>query len=163
MKKIDNGCLPLDVMKPKLLDDFKHRVKTVGKRFYDLASAPKKTSTVDNALARRMKLNWGTMMKQVRHMSWEKQKKEIEQKMLAPVEHIFNNHQYCGQWCYFLKAQKEGKPYLPPNNLPIYCKKTDSKMYDQLMKCSYNNCSCGRNLKLSSALRLHNAPSTVTT
>ena len=114
------------------LADFNHRVKTVGKRFYELASAPQKVSTVDTSLARRLKLNWGTMMKQVRHMSWEKQEKDIKQKMLAPIEHLFGNHLYCSSWCYVLKARKEKKKYLPPNNPPIFCKKVDSKTYQQL-------------------------------
>ena len=44
-RKSDNGRLPLDVSQPKFLADFNHRVKTVGKRFYELASAPKKNFT----------------------------------------------------------------------------------------------------------------------
>ena len=75
--KQDHGRLPLDVPEPGFLADFNHRVKRVGKRFYELAKAPKYKSSVDNALAKRMKLNWGTMMKQVRHMTWKDDKKEI--------------------------------------------------------------------------------------
>ena len=71
-------------------------------------------------------------MKQVRHMTWEKEEEEIKRKMLAPVEHLFGNHEYCGNWCYVLKALREKKRYLPDNNLPIYCKKANSKMYTQL-------------------------------
>ena len=109
VKKKDNGRLPLDIEEPKFLADFNHRVKTVGKRFYELASAPQKTSQVDSSLARRMKLNWGTMMKQVRHMQWEKEEEKIKQKIMAPVGHLFGNHEYCGNWCYVLKARKEKK------------------------------------------------------
>ena len=74
-KKADNGRLPLDIMMPSFLADFNHRVKTVGKRFYDLASLPKKKSRVDTSLTRRMKLNWGTMMKQVKHLKYEEDEK----------------------------------------------------------------------------------------
>lgn len=108
-RKADNGRFSLDIQQPTFLADFNHRVKTVGKRFYELASAPKKTSAVDNGLARRMKLNWGTMMKQVRRMDWDKEESKIKDKMLAPIEHIFGNHSHCGSWCYSLKAAKEGK------------------------------------------------------
>ena len=131
-KKQDNGRLPLDCQEPKFLADFNHRVKTVGKRFYELASAPKKTSLVDTSLARRMKLNWATMMKQVRHLKYEEDEKEIKSKMLAPIEHVFGNHEHCGSWCYFKKAEKEGKKYLPADNLPIYSKTEDSKTYKQM-------------------------------
>ena len=131
--KTDNGRLPLDILEPAFLADFNHRVKTVGKRFYELAKASKKKSDVDTGLARRMKLNWGTMMKQVRHMNWEKNKKEIEEKLSAPVEHIFGNHKFCGKWCYALKAEQEGKKYVPGNNLPIFSKTgPHAKMYQQL-------------------------------
>ena len=105
VKKKDNGRLPLDIEEPKFLADFNHCVKTVGKRFYELTSAPQRTSQVDSSLARRMKLNSGTMMKQVRHMDWEKNEKQIKQKIMAPVEHLFVNHEYCGKWCYVLKAR----------------------------------------------------------
>ena len=131
-KKKDHGRLPLDVKPPSFLADFNHRVKTVGKRFYELASAPKKTSMVNTALARRMKLNWGTMMKQVRHMDWGKEQKDIESKMSAPIEHVFGNHQYCGSWCYVLKAEREKKNYSPADNLPMYCKSENSTMYQQM-------------------------------
>ena len=54
------------------------------------------------------------MMKQVRHLKYEEDQKEIKNKMLTPVEHVFGNHKHCGSWCYFLKAEKEGKnTYLP--------------------------------------------------
>ena len=53
--------------------------------------------------------------------------------MLAPVERLFNNHQYCDEkWCYVLKAQKEGKPYCPEDSRPLYEKNVDLKMYEQL-------------------------------
>ena len=130
--KADHGRLPLDIEEPAFLADFNHRVKTVGKRFYELAKASKKKSGVDTGLARRMKLNWGTMMKQVRHMTWGNNKKEIKEKLSAPVEHIFGNHKFCGSWCYALKAEKEGKKYLPANNLPMYSKTAHAKMYEQL-------------------------------
>ena len=137
-KKADNGRLPLDIVEPKFLADFNHRVKTVGKRFYELAGKSKRDSEVDNGLARRMKLNWSTMMKQVRYMKWDSQQEEIKQKMNAPIEHLFGNHKNCGSWCYFLKAEREGKKYAPANNLPIYCKKVNNKTYQQLtdaVKC----------------------------
>ena len=52
--------------------------------------------------------------------------------MLAPIEHVFGNHKHCGNWCYYLKAQKEGKKYTAGDNLPMYCKTADKIMYQQM-------------------------------
>ena len=134
-KKTDNGRLPLDVPPPKLLADFNHRVKSVGKAMYALAGLSQKESMVDKAMAARMKSYWGTMLKQIRYMDWEKDKETIKKKVLAPVEHLFGNHEHCdSQWCYVLKAKNEGKPYLPDAARPIYDKISNLKTYLQLNK-----------------------------
>jgi len=65
--KSDNGRLPLDIPEPRFLADFNHRVKTVGKSVYALATLPKKESNVTKELAARMKTYWGTMLKQIRY------------------------------------------------------------------------------------------------
>ena len=49
-------------------------------------------------------------MKQIRALSWEKDKKDIE------------NHEHCGSRCYVLKEQREQKPYSAADNLPMYSK-----------------------------------------
>ena len=49
--KQDNGRLPLDIPEPKFLADFNHRVKTVGKAVYALATVSKKESTVTKEIA----------------------------------------------------------------------------------------------------------------
>ena len=82
-----------------------------------------------------MKTYWGSMLKQIRYLDWEKEEEKIKEKVLAPVEHLFNNHQFCDEkWCYVLKAQKEGKPYVPEVSKPLYDKVVDPKMYQQLKK-----------------------------
>ena len=48
------------------------------------------------------------MLKQVRYLKWEEEREKIQRKVLAPIEHLFQNHEYCDeQWCYVLQAQKE--------------------------------------------------------
>ncbi len=71
--KEDNGRLPLDVPEPRFLVDFNHCMKTVGKSIYALATLPKKESNVTKELAARMKIYWGTMLKQIRYLHWEKE------------------------------------------------------------------------------------------
>ena len=128
-----NGRLPLDIPEPHFLADFNHRVKTVGKAVYTLAGLPQKDSKVTKDMASRLKLYWGAMLKQVRYLSWEREKETIRKKVLAPVEHLFNEHKYCDEkWCYVLQAQKDNKPYVPEDKKKLYCKTVDSKMYDQL-------------------------------
>ena len=80
----------------------------------------------------RMKSYQGTMLKQVRYLDY-KRNERINRQVLAPVEHLFNNHEYCGeQWCQILQAQKEGKPYVPEESRPLFNKTDDKKMQDQL-------------------------------
>ena len=132
-KKSDNGRLPLDVPVPRFLADFNHRVKTVGKSVYALATLPKKDSTVSKPLAERIKTYWGTMLKQIRYLKFEEERETIMKRVSAPIEHIFNNHLNCDEkWCYVLKAQKEGKQYIPEKNRPMYDKVKEEKMYNQL-------------------------------
>ena len=131
--KPDNGRLPVEIPEPHFLADFNHRVKTVGKAVYALASLPQKESQITKDIAARMKLYWGSMLKQIRYLHWEENKEEIKRKVLAPVEHLFNDHQYCDpKWCYVLQAQNENKPYMPGENKPLFDKTKDTKMYDQL-------------------------------
>ena len=126
-KKKDNGRLPLDIPEPSFLADFNHRVKSLGKLIYSLAAASKSTSEVDKAFAARLKAYWGAMLKQIRHLSWEENQQEIINKMLAPLEHLFDNHQYCGDWCYAKKAKEENLLYIADESRPFYNIKTQKK------------------------------------
>jgi len=87
---------------------------------------------VDKAFAARLKAYWGAMLKQIRHLNWEENEKEIKNKMLAPLEHLFDNHQYCGSWCYAKKAQTDDVLYIADENRPFYNIKKQNKMYKQV-------------------------------
>ena len=131
--KKDNGRLPIDIPEPKFLADFNHCIKTVGKAVFALASLPKRDSDVSKEIALRMKSYWGAMLKQVRYLKWDEENEKIKQRVLAPLEHLFDNHTFCDEeWCYVLKAQKEGKPYVPEESRPLFNKEKDKKMYVQL-------------------------------
>lgn len=122
--KADHGRLPLDVIEPKFLADFNHRVKTIGKSVFHLASLPKKHSEVDNAIANRIKLYFGYMLKQQKYLKWEQEKEKIRKNVLAPVEHMFSNHEHCdSSWCYVKKAEDEKKQYLPDPSKSLFNKK----------------------------------------
>ena len=51
--------------------------------------------------------------------------------MLAPIEHLFGNCEFCNEKCYYvLHAKKEGKPYVPGESRPFFIKKN--------IKCTSN-------------------------
>ena len=62
-----------------------------------------------------MKTHWGAMLKQIRYLDWKKDKQKIKQKVLVPVEYLFNNHYFDDKkWCYVL---------IPEDSQPLYDKK----------------------------------------
>ena len=40
-----------------------------------------------------MKTYWGTILRQIRYLEWKKEWTQIMGKVVAPIEHLFNNHQ----------------------------------------------------------------------
>ena len=125
--KRDKGKLPTWIFEPSFVADPTHRKKVVSKKFFDLAYATVAKSRVSIAIAKRMKTNWGNLIKQNRGNSIE----TFVQNAKAPLEHIFNNHQYCdAQWCLALKAQKENKVYVHEQGW-LSCEK-DAKIYEDL-------------------------------
>ena len=52
------------------------------------------------------------MLNQTQHLKIESDWNKIQQRARAPVEQIFNNHQFCDiDWCYSLQTEKEGKQF----------------------------------------------------
>ena len=133
--KKSSGKLDFAVPEPSFLADFNHRVKSVGRAIYELAKMKLADSTVNKETAKRIKLYWSQMLNQLRDLSIEKDWKLIEKIVRAPVDHIFNNHEYCDiAWCYAKQAAHNNQQYLPAKNRPFYCKNKDKKMYEQLIK-----------------------------
>ena len=131
-----SGKLPDLIPQPKFLADFNHRVKSVGRAVYELALMSKSKSMVDKNLAKRLKLYWSKMLQQVKKFDLQDEWEEIEKRVRAPIEHVFDNHQFCQEtWCYALKAKNEGKTYLPDEKRPFYCKVKDERMYLQIKEC----------------------------
>ena len=117
---------------PSFQADPNHRVKVIGKHFFALAKLPKKSSSVTKADTQRLKEYAGKMLAQQKHLDPKKDEALIVNNVNAIIEHIFDNHSFCGGWCYKKKAQAENKHYTPPSNRPFYCKKK--------IKRSTNNC-----------------------
>ena len=125
----DKGKLPKHVREPMFLADPGHCNKSVSKHFYALATKRIAESRVTKPMAKRMKKNWGYMLRQNKGETLE----EFKRNSNAPLEHMFNNHDYCSsEWCNALKAREENKQYTHPDG---FCDKTTDmgkKMYEQL-------------------------------
>ena len=138
IKKPDKGKLPIHMKPPNFVADPNHRVKVFGKHIYDLAKSSKKISEVDKPLAQRMKEYWGKMLSQIRNLNPVEDERKIEKMASAPLEHVFDNHENCGDWCYKKKAMTKGDIYVPPPNRPFYSKEVNSKMYNQIREVVQN-------------------------
>ena len=125
--KKDKGKLPIWFHEPKFMADPTHRNKVVASHFYKLASKPVSQSRVSSVIARRMKRNWGYMLSQNRYC---KNIDTFQEAAKGPLEHLFDNHQGCGQWCGAKKAEEVGKKYINP--LGFLCKQKNALAYTQL-------------------------------
>ena len=125
-KQNDKGKLPTHIPVPQFMADPSHRIKVVSKYFYKLKNLPVSQSRVDGAIASRLKRSWGYMIKQNRGGSLEQMIRAAK----APLDHIFNDHKYCGDWCLAVKAKKQGKIYNNPRGW--LCKEKNKKEYNQI-------------------------------
>ena len=128
--KTDKGKLPIWIMQPHFMADPGHRNKSVASKFYKLSSAPVSVSRVSPAMAKRLKKNWGYMLRQGRNCT---NISEFMLKAKAVLEHMFDNHLYCSStWCLALRAKEDGKSYNHPSGW-LSCKnERDQKIYQQL-------------------------------
>ena len=105
----------------------------VGKTVFQFASMAKKYSKIDKALAIRIKEYWGAMIKQAQTLDKDNDMEKIIKKAKAPIEHLFDNHEFCDiAWCYSKQATRDKKIYKPPPNRPFYDKVRDNQIYCQL-------------------------------
>ena len=131
-KKADNGKLHVKMKPPTFVADPNHRVKVFGKHVYGLENLAQGKSMVDKAMAQRLKEYFAKMLAQIKLLDPKVDKDKIVNKANAILEHIFDNHLYCGDWCYAKRAAAAKESYTPPPNRPFYCKKKNAKMYGQL-------------------------------
>ena len=94
-RKSDSGKLPLDHPEIIFFSDLCHRVRSFGKYLYVEERKAKKDSTMTKVDCLRLKRNFAWWLFTSRHDTLE----EFKNAGMAVVEHHFNNHQYCGEWC----------------------------------------------------------------
>jgi len=127
-KKPDNGLLPLLHAAIVFLADKGHRNRGYSRVFFTEAQKSKANgcgcTKVD---AERMK----------RRMSWTLRLhsggtyEEFVRAVLAVLEHHFNNHVHCGDWC---KAGEGTEAELSERRQRFRCKEKDAKLYEFMKK-----------------------------
>jgi hypothetical protein len=113
------------------LADLMHQIQSFGKYVFGLANAPISTSMCTMVDAYRLKHDFGYWL-----LSYcQKDFDMFSDKSEAVVEHHFNNHSHCDDWCSMkaTDATTEAK-----GNLKYQCKKEDAKLYVQI--CDVMSC-----------------------
>ena len=125
------GRLPKEIPVPKWFADPTHRAKCVAGKFFQYNKTEKNMSKLD---CLRLKKYYSYYIKSNRTKSVE----EILQNIMAPIDHLFDDHKYCDStWCH-KKAQEENKMNLEDmksncNRMGYYrCKVEDKELYEKL-------------------------------
>jgi hypothetical protein len=121
----DVGKLPFGHPAIVFLADLMHRIRSFGKYVFGLANAPNSTSTCTMVDAYRLKRNFGYWL-----LSYCQKEFDIfSDKSKAVVEHHFNNHENCDDWCSMKGADSTTEAR---GNLKYRCKKENAKLYVQI-------------------------------
>jgi hypothetical protein len=121
----DVGKLPVDHPVIVFLADLMHRIRCFGKYVFGLALAPQSTSTCTMVDAYRLKRNFGCWILSYHTMTFD----IFREKSKAVVEHHFNNHTHCGDWCAMKNADVTKAAI---GELKYRCKKENKKMYEDI-------------------------------
>jgi hypothetical protein len=127
MQENDNGKLPLSHPVIEFLANKNHRVRTNAKHFFELSYSTKTVSIYTNNDAERMKRNFSYFI----HMYHIQPFPLIMRASKAVLEHHFNNHKFCDEWCPLKKWSEEERIWKP---LKYRCKEADEKLYLQFQK-----------------------------
>ena len=122
----NKGRIPGDIPEPTFGADPNHRTKLVGKEVYGLARRNKsETYTMTEMDAYRLKRNYGYMIRAIPDLRED----QYEEAARAVVQHHFDNHQYCGEWC---KRRLLTAAQLEASTKYYRCKQKDADLYKVL-------------------------------
>ena len=124
-KKKDNGMLPLLHPIIDWLADANHRVRTYARYFFNLSHKKRSETCCTNNDAERMKRNFAYFLHMYRHETFANFKVAAK----AVLEHHFNNHEFCGEWCPAKKWKDDEKKM---KLLKYRCKEKHSSLYQQM-------------------------------
>ena len=93
----DGGSLEEGIPEPKFLANPSHRIKVMTSPIYKMVSDTMDPRRCKKNDVNRLKKYCSCYVYQNRHLPLA----EIVRKAKAPVEHIFNNHEWCNmEWCW---------------------------------------------------------------
>jgi hypothetical protein len=119
-KSKDVGKLPFEHTIIKFLADLMHRIRCFGKHAFGLAMAPASASSLTMVDACRLKRNFGCWLLSHHTKDFD----TFQEKSKAAVEHHFNNHAHCDEWCNMKKADATEAS---KGDLKCRCKKENKK------------------------------------
>ena len=104
----DNGKLPK--CHPPILElcDHNHRTRGYAKKPFFLARSNKEVSLVTSHDAERLKQNHGYWLRQNLYKDFD----EFFRTSDCVIEHLFNCHTNCGDWCAYLRANEKDRQFV---------------------------------------------------
>jgi hypothetical protein len=119
----NNGKLPANVPEPKFVADPNHQHKGLNGELIKLDMSRKEIKfTMTRMDSTRIAKNFGYMAR-----SLKQHPEEALQNLAASVlEHHFNNHVYCGDWC---KCKNETTEQRKTSIKYFQCKQRNAKLY----------------------------------
>jgi hypothetical protein len=128
-KKTCRGILPMENGEVEHLADINHRCRCLGKYLFRLANKNRSETECTKVDAERIKRNWSYCV----HSGTDIPFDEFCTTMKAPLEHLFNNHDYCNaEWCRYLQA-KDDEGRMAASQY-YRCKEKNAKLYKQLQE-----------------------------
>jgi hypothetical protein len=122
----DNGKLPFDVPEPKFVADPNHRRKGLTGELIKLDMSRKDIKlTMTRMDSTRIGKNFGYMARTLKQRPQE----EFQDAAASVLEHHFDNHVHCGDWCKRKNETEEDRK----RSVKYYrCKTKDAKLYGLL-------------------------------
>jgi len=132
----DKGGIPSHMPEPGFLADPNHRRKTLANELYNLEKLGKQADkknpnkkwnlTMTKMDVLRISKNFAFMAKTLKNKTSDK---DMLDSSRAVVEHHFDNHEYCGEWCrrQHQTAEERAKHY-------YRCKVKDVALYERLQQ-----------------------------
>jgi hypothetical protein len=127
-KKPDNGLLPIEHPEIIWQADKGHRVRQFANKLFKLSGMKVEESQCNSMDAERLKRN---MSYAIRTTCASKDLSVMKKAVESVLEHHFNNHSLCGDWC---RLKKLAGDELEQEKLKYRCKEKNKQFYLQVKK-----------------------------
>jgi hypothetical protein len=133
-RKCDGGNLPdfMPFSYPIRISDLNHRIRSIGHHIFDLARAKIDKSRLTMEVAYRYKKAVSYFIYGM--ISLKCTAKEFMANKLAPIEHLFGNHEYCTEHCPGKRALQKNEEYTP--KIPPLDKEWHRDIYLDIHECT---------------------------